>query len=62
MDITTIEIDGKIIELAEKYFEVKQDDRFRVLNYDGLKYIFETAAKGIKYDLIIFDINGGVDG
>lgn len=40
MDVTTIEIDGKIIELAERYFEVKQDNRFHLLKYDALKYVF----------------------
>jgi spermidine synthase len=62
MDITVVEIDGRIIELAEQYFELRQDDRFRVVQSDALKFIFQAAQKPDLYDLIIFDINGGVDG
>jgi spermidine synthase len=60
MDVTTIEIDGKVIELAEEYFEIKQEDRFHVHKNDALKFVYDASVKGqIKYDLIIFDINGG---
>lgn len=62
MDIKTIEIDAKIIKLAERYFEIRQDQRFRVIQYDALKYIFENSKGEQQFDLIIFDINGGVDG
>jgi spermidine synthase len=42
--------------------ELRQDDRFRVVQSDALKFIFQAAQKPDLYDLIIFDINGGVDG
>ena len=62
--MTVIEKDGRMIDMARKYFYYTEDDRFRIVEGDGTAFISKTATsnaaivngKGLKkYDLIIFD-------
>ena len=58
-DITVVEIDKKVNELAKQFFEVNESDRYRLVCEDALKFVAEGAKPGKpRYDLIIFDING----
>jgi len=41
---------------------LQQDARFRVVQCDALKFIFEAAQKLSQFEVIIFDINNGIDG
>lgn len=59
MDITIVEIDKKIIEIAREYFEVVESENLRQINDDALKFVTARAGKEEnKYDIIVFDING----
>ena len=50
VDITGVEIDGKITDLAQKYFELPED--VPVVTYDGRAYL---NAIDEKYDVIMVD-------
>lgn len=51
MEITAVEIDPKVIEIAKKYFDLT--DTAKVYNQDGR--IFERLERGRNYDIIIID-------
>lgn len=44
--ITAVEIDPIMLEVAEQYFELKQDDRFHVVIDDGLNFIERCHNEG----------------
>lgn len=50
MEITGVEIDEKITELSERYFDVPPD--VRTVNYDGRAYL---QASDSRYDVIMVD-------
>ena len=56
--IDAVEIDEKVIELANKYFGLNQYDNLNVIIDDALNYV-ETTNK--KYDLICIDIFNGIN-
>lgn len=51
--IDIVEINSKILEIAEKYFEFKHNERIRLFIDDGFKFV--TSKSHGKYDLIIVD-------
>jgi spermidine synthase len=56
--VTLVELDGKVVEIARKYFgEIHKgafdSPRLRLLIQDGLKFIAETTEK---FDLIVLDL------
>lgn len=44
--ITAVEIDPIMLEVAEQYFELKQDNRFHVVIDDGLHFIERCHSEG----------------
>jgi spermidine synthase len=50
--IDVIEIDSDVIDVAKKYFDLKEDPRLQVFNDDARKHL-STFEK--KYDLIVLD-------
>lgn len=51
--ITAVENDQVVIELAEKYFDIRKYKSLGIINEDAYTYVCETKGK---YDLIISDI------
>ena len=51
--ITGIEIDEEIIEIANKYFKLNEIKNLDVIIYDAFEFVLKTKEK---YDLIIIDI------
>lgn len=51
-EITSVELDPVVFELARKYFNVKDDDKFKVVTKDGRLFLADTKAK---YDIILID-------
>ncbi|RCN47782.1 hypothetical protein ANCCAN_06119 [Ancylostoma caninum] len=47
MEITIVEIDPKMVEIARKWFDLTLDDRQRLIISDGFDYIKEAVEKGI---------------
>lgn len=54
--VTAVEIDQEIAQVAEKYFGIKESRRLRIIIEDAEKYM---RANKIKYDLVIVDLYNG---
>lgn len=52
-EITGVEIDPKVIEIANKYFELDQIPNLNIVIDDAFEFVLKTKEK---YDLIIIDI------
>jgi len=50
--VDVVEIDPDVIDVAKKYFEVKENPRLRIFNDDGRNFLVNNDEK---YDLIILD-------
>ena len=48
MQITAIELEQVVAELAEKWFGVKNDTSRQTLIRDGLKFVKEAGQNGIE--------------
>lgn len=58
--ITAVEIDPIMLEVAEQFFELKQDNRFHVVIDDGVEFLERCVAdkeKSIKFSAILFDVD-----
>jgi len=53
--VTVVELDPKVIEVARKFFGFKEDDKLKAVAGDGRKFIETTDQT---YDLIILDAYG----
>ncbi|MEM6548889.1 MAG: fused MFS/spermidine synthase [Pseudomonadota bacterium] len=56
LPITSVELDGEVIELAEEYFDVVPSDTLRLVEKDGRLYL---AANRDTHDLILVDAYRG---
>ncbi|CAG9529562.1 unnamed protein product [Cercopithifilaria johnstoni] len=54
MNITVIELEKGMYEIAKKYFGLIEDDYQRIIIEDGLKYLEKTASQ-LKFDVIFID-------
>ncbi|CAF1669617.1 unnamed protein product, partial [Didymodactylos carnosus] len=56
VNITIVEIDPMVVELAQKYFNFKYDSALNVIISDGREYIRKLVLnENKKFDLIMFD-------
>ncbi|KJH48662.1 hypothetical protein DICVIV_05221 [Dictyocaulus viviparus] len=55
MDITVVELDPVMVQIARKWFGLKEDHRHRVIVEDGLKYMEEATEHGVTFDVIYLD-------
>ncbi|CAJ0921583.1 unnamed protein product, partial [Mesorhabditis belari] len=55
IDVTTIEIDPVMVEVAETYFANKATGSNRIIIADGIEYAKEIKAKGEIYDYVVLD-------
>lgn len=56
LSVEVVELDPSISEIANSWFEFKEDDRMQVIIEDGLKYI-RSKESTPSYDVIIFDVD-----
>lgn len=56
-DITVVDIDDHMLQVATKWFGLVQDDRLKVTILDGLDYLKQCDEKGEKFDAILFDVD-----
>ncbi|MCF8077849.1 MAG: fused MFS/spermidine synthase [Desulfobacterales bacterium] len=54
--IDAVEIDPVVVEAAGKFFNVREDERFRIYVEDGAKFIQDAQSS---YDLILLDAYSG---
>jgi spermidine synthase len=50
--IDVVEIDPKVVEIADQYFGVRTGDHVKIITMDGVKYLLNTTTK---YDVIYMD-------
>jgi spermidine synthase len=55
-EITAIELDPAVVELAHKYFGIKDEPHFRVVNSDGRIFLAKSKER---YDVILIDAYRG---
>jgi spermidine synthase len=51
--ITGVELDDKVLELANRYFKLNEIENLKLINDDAFEFVLKTKEK---YDLIIIDI------
>jgi spermidine synthase len=54
--ITSVELDPTVLELAKKYFGIKEEPNFHVANRDGRLFLQESKER---YDVILIDAYRG---
>ncbi|XP_065339265.1 eEF1A lysine and N-terminal methyltransferase homolog [Cloeon dipterum] len=55
--LTAVEIDSAMLMVAESYFGLTLGDHLKVEIGDGLQYIKNGVASGLKYDAVLFDVD-----
>ncbi|KHN88251.1 Methyltransferase-like protein 13 [Toxocara canis] len=55
MNMTVAELEPTMVEVARKYFGLKEDETQRVFVMNGLDYLQKAAKNGWKYDAIYID-------
>jgi spermidine synthase len=56
VQVTSVELDPTVLELAKKYFGIKDEPNFHVANRDGRLFLQESKDK---YDIILIDAYRG---
>ncbi len=54
--VTSVELDPAVLELAKKYFGIRDEPNFQVVNRDGRLFLSESRDK---YDIILIDAYRG---
>ncbi|VDM49991.1 unnamed protein product [Toxocara canis] len=55
VNVTAVEIDASMVEIAKKYFGFIEDERQHCVVDDGVNFIRECVRKGEKFDVVILD-------
>ncbi|XP_059306195.1 uncharacterized protein LOC132057556 isoform X1 [Lycium ferocissimum] len=57
-EITVLELDPVVVDLAKEYFDFRDDERLKVHVTDGLKYVKDAALKSTEeIDMLIVDVD-----
>jgi spermidine synthase len=56
VQLTSVELDPTVVELAKKYFGIKQEPNFQIVNRDGRLFLSESKDR---YDIILIDAYRG---
>src|ERR1700758_2396533 len=56
VSVTSVELDPAVLELAKKYFGIKDEQNFQVVNRDGRLFLAESKER---YDVILIDAYRG---
>src|SRR5215470_16512337 len=56
VQVTSVELDPTVVELARKYFGIKEEPNFQVVNRDGRLFLAESKER---YDVILIDAYRG---
>lgn len=56
VQVTSVELDPTVLELAKKYFGIKEEPKFHVANRDGRLFLQESKER---YDIILVDAYRG---
>jgi spermidine synthase len=56
VSVTSVELDPAVLELAKKYFGIREEPNFQVVNRDGRLFLSESKDR---YDIILIDAYRG---
>jgi spermidine synthase len=56
VELTSVELDPTVVELAKKYFGIKEEPNFQIVNRDGRLFLSESKDR---YDIILIDAYRG---
>ena len=56
VQVTSVELDPTVVELAKKYFGIKEEPNFQIVNRDGRLFLSESKER---YDIILIDAYRG---
>jgi spermidine synthase len=56
LDITCVELDPAVVDLAQKHFGVKQEDKFKIVTADGRSYLMKSRES---WNVIMIDAYRG---
>uniref|UniRef100_A0A0M3IS57 Methyltranfer_dom domain-containing protein n=1 Tax=Ascaris lumbricoides TaxID=6252 RepID=A0A0M3IS57_ASCLU len=62
VNVTAVEIDAAMVEMAKKYFGFVEDERQHCVVDDGIHFLSECTRKGKKFDVIILDACKNTEG
>jgi spermidine synthase len=54
--VTSVELDPTVVDLAKKYFGIKEEPNFQIVNRDGRLFLSESKER---YDIILIDAYRG---
>uniref|UniRef100_A0A1B0CKW4 Putative spermine/spermidine synthase n=1 Tax=Lutzomyia longipalpis TaxID=7200 RepID=A0A1B0CKW4_LUTLO len=57
-NITAVEIDPAMLNVATEFFGLEQSEHLKVVIDDGINFLKEAAERGDTYDAILFDVDG----
>ncbi|GBM70722.1 Methyltransferase-like protein 13 [Araneus ventricosus] len=55
--VEVVELDPCVLDIAKKWFNLVTDNRLKVHISDGLTFIQEAVTNGLKYDIVILDVD-----
>ncbi|CAD7078893.1 unnamed protein product [Hermetia illucens] len=55
--LTAIDIDPVMLEISEKFFDLKQDNRLEVVIEDGIAYLGAAGKSNKQFNAILFDVD-----
>lgn len=57
VNITAVDIDPDMMEIATKYFGAVQNERLQITIDDGINYLTSCLDNNMKYNTIVFDVD-----
>ncbi|XP_013147174.1 PREDICTED: methyltransferase-like protein 13 [Papilio polytes] len=57
LQLTAVELDPAMLDVAHKYFHLQLDDRLQVHIKDGLDFLKDEAEKGAQYSVVMYDMD-----
>ncbi|XP_073827007.1 eEF1A lysine and N-terminal methyltransferase homolog isoform X2 [Musca autumnalis] len=57
IDITAVDIDPAMANVAEQYFGLQKDERLHIVIEDGLQFLNNCTKEGRRFDAILFDVD-----
>ncbi|VDO66664.1 unnamed protein product [Heligmosomoides polygyrus] len=55
VDLTSVELDPVVVDIAKRWFGVKETNSHRIVLQDGLKFVENAAKEGKRFDVVVVD-------
>lgn len=57
LNITTVDIDDAIVDVAKRCFGLRESDTLRVVVSDGVAFVAQQRQSGVLYDVVVIDVD-----